>query len=130
VVVAGVVGLIVLNWGTEWLEHHAFPALWQRDRDVTLLIAGNLPVATSLLLGLCAGLGEEIALRGALQPRLGIVLSAVLFASAHVQYSWFGMATIGLLGLALGGIRARTNTTTVIVVHALYDVYAALTANT
>jgi membrane protease YdiL (CAAX protease family) len=79
---------------------------------------------------LSAGLGEEITLRGALQPRLGILLCSVLFASAHVQYTWFGMATIGLLGLALGGIRARTNTTTAIVVHSLYDVYAALTANT
>jgi hypothetical protein len=129
VVAVGVGVLIGLNSGTEWLEHHLFPALWQRDRDVTQMIAGNLPVATSLLLGLSAGLGEEVSLRGALQPRLGIVLCAVLFASAHVQYTWFGMATIGLLGLALGGIRARTNTTTAIVVHGLYDIYAALTAN-
>ena len=129
VAVASVAALIGLNAGTEWLEHHAFPLLWQRDRDVTLLIAGSLPIATSLLLGISAGFGEEIALRGALQPRLGIVLCAVLFASAHVQYSWFGMVTIGLLGLMLGGIRARTNTTTAIVVHVLYDVFAALTAN-
>jgi hypothetical protein len=130
VAVAGVGALIGLNTGTEWLEHHVFPALWQRDRDVTQMIAGGLPVTTSLLLGLSAGLGEEISLRGALQPRLGIVLCAVLFASAHVQYTWFGMATIGLLGLVLGSIRSRTNTTTAIVVHGLYDIYAALTANT
>ena len=125
----GVGALIGLNSGTEWAEHRFFPLLWQQDRDVTRLIAGALPVSTALLLGVSAGLGEEIAIRGALQPRLGIVLCAVLFASAHVQYSWFGMLTIGLLGVLLGGIRAGTNTTTAIVVHALYDIFAALTAN-
>jgi len=129
VVVVGVGALIGLNSGTEWTERHFFPLLWQQDRDVTRLIAGALPVSTALLLGVSAGLGEEIAIRGALQPRLGIVLCAVLFASAHVQYSWFGMLTIGLLGVLLGGIRAGTNTTTAIVVHALYDIFAALTAN-
>jgi hypothetical protein len=130
VVVVGVGALIGLNVGAEWVERRFFFPLWQQDRDVTLLIAGALSVPTALLLGLCAGLGEEITMRGALQPRLGIVLCAVLFASAHVQYTWFGMGTIALLGIALGVMRAGTNTTTVIVVHALYDVFAALTANT
>jgi hypothetical protein len=50
----------------------------------------------------------------------------VLFAAGHVQYTWFGMLTILLLGLSLGLIRARTNTTTAIVVHALYDIFAAI----
>jgi membrane protease YdiL (CAAX protease family) len=88
-----------------------------------------MPLATALLLGVSAGFGEEIAIRGALQPRLGIGLCALLFASAHVQYSWFGMATIALLGVLLGGIRAGTNTTTAIAVHALYDVLAVATTH-
>jgi hypothetical protein len=130
VVVAGVAVLIGFNAGSDWLEHHAFPLLWARDRDTTRLIAGSMGVAASLLLGVSAGAGEEIAVRGALQPRLGILLSAILFAAGHVQYTWFGMATIAVLGLLLGGVRARTNTTTAILVHSLYDVFAALTANT
>jgi membrane protease YdiL (CAAX protease family) len=36
------------------------------------------------------------------------------------------MLTIFLLGIALGLVRARANTTTAIVVHALYDMIAAL----
>lgn len=127
VVVAGVVGAIALNGGTEWIEHHLFPALWKQDAYVTGLIAARMPLATSLLLGVSAGFGEELAIRGALQPRLGIPLSALLFASGHVQYSWFGMLTVGLLGVLLGVIRKRTNTTTAIVVHALYDIFAAVT---
>ena len=89
------------------------------------LIAGDLAPATVLLLGLSAGVGEELLVRGALQPRTGIFWAALLFASGHVQYTWFGMLTIGLLGVVLGTVRARANTTTAIVVHALYDIYAA-----
>lgn len=127
-VLAGLVGAIVINSGTEMLQRAAFPGLWRHDQEVTRLIAGQMPVWTALLLGLSAGLGEEVMLRGALQPRLGIVLTSVLFASGHVQYSWYGMTTIALLGILLGVVRRRTNTTTAILVHSLYDVFAVLTS--
>ncbi len=128
VAAGGVLAAIALNGVTGWVEQHAFPGLWKQDSDVTGLIAGHLSLATSLLLGVSAGVGEEIVVRGALQPRLGVPLSALVFACGHVQYSWFGMLTVGLLGVLLGAIRARTNTTTAIVVHALYDIYAVFTA--
>jgi membrane protease YdiL (CAAX protease family) len=54
------------------------------------------------------------------------VLTSLLFAALHVQYSWFGMGVILFLGLILGWIRRHTNTTTAIVVHAVYDVIAVL----
>ncbi len=128
VALAGFAGLVALNAGTEWVQHRWFPALWRHDHDVTQLIAGNLSIATSLLLGVSAGVGEEIAVRGALQPRLGILLSALLFASGHVQYTWYGMVTVAGLGICLGLVRDRTNTTTAIVVHAGYDIFAVLTS--
>jgi len=67
-------------------------------------------------------------MRGALQPRLGLLLTSLVFAGLHVHYSWFGMATILLLGVLLGLIRNRTSTTVAILVHALYDIAAVLTA--
>lgn len=126
VIVGGLVGAIAINAGMEALQRSALPELWRQDQEVTRLIAGEMSIAVALLLGLSAGLGEEVALRGALQPRLGIVLTAVLFACGHVQYSWFGMLTIALLGILLGLVRRQTNTTTAIVVHMLYDVFAVL----
>ncbi|MBI5169478.1 MAG: CPBP family intramembrane metalloprotease [Candidatus Eisenbacteria bacterium] len=129
VAAAGLGAIIALNSGMEWMQQRWFHELWLQDTEVTKLIAADLPVATTLLLGLSAGLGEEISLRGALQPRLGIVLTAIVFASLHVQYSWVGMLTIALLGALLGVIRARTNTTTAILIHALYDVFAALSSH-
>jgi membrane protease YdiL (CAAX protease family) len=80
------------------------------------------------VLGVSAGVGEELMVRGALQPRVGLVWASLLFAAAHVQYTWFGMLTIVLLGMTLGVVRKSANTTTAIVVHVLYDVIAALGA--
>jgi hypothetical protein len=128
IVVAGLAGAIVINSGMEWSQHAWFPALWQQDQEVTKLIAGQMPVATALLLGLSAGFGEEVTLRGALQPRLGILLTALFFACGHVQYSWFGMLTIAMLGVLLGLVRRQANTTTAILVHGLYDIFAVITS--
>lgn len=127
-IVLGFVGAVGINAGMEALQQSVFPALHELDKQATQIIAADIPVATALVLGLSAGVGEEVMLRGALQPRLGILLTAVLFACGHVQYTWFGMVTIALLGVLLGVVRARSNTTTAIVVHALYDVFAVLTS--
>ncbi len=126
VAVVGLVAIIGLNAGMEWLERTWFHALWLRDQDMVRMIAADLSLAATLVLGVSAGVGEEVLVRGALQPRMGLFWASVLFAAGHVQYTWFGMLTIALLGLTLGLVRLRANTTTAIVVHALYDIYAAL----
>jgi hypothetical protein len=128
IILVGLAGAIALNSGMEMLQRTYLHGLWLRDQDATRLIAGQMPVWTALLLGISAGVGEEVTIRGALQPRLGIVLTSILFACGHVQYSWWGMLTIALLGMLLGGVRRLTNTTTAIVVHSLYDIFAVLTA--
>lgn len=122
----GLVAIMGVNAGMEWLEHARFPALWQADQDMGKLIAGDLGIATAIVLGVSAGVGEEVLVRGALQPRVGLLWASLLFACGHVQYTWFGMLTIAMLGVTLGLIRSRANTTTAIVVHALYDILAAL----
>lgn len=127
VVGLGVVLLYLLNLGVEALQRVFFPALWQHDQRVNQLLAGGLSLGGMALLGLSAGVGEELAMRGALQPRLGLVFTAVVFASLHVHYSWIGMGTILLLGVALGLIRQRTSTTVAILVHTAYDFVAVVT---
>ena len=73
-------------------------------------------------IGLAAAVGEEPIFRGALQPRFGLVLSSLLFALVHSQYG-ISLATVIVLalGLVLGIIRQRTNTTTSIITHAVYN---------
>lgn len=75
-----------------------------------------------LSIGLAAAIGEEPIFRGAAQPRFGLFLSSLLFAIVHSQYG-ISLATliVLLLGLVLGIIRQRTNTTTSIITHAVYN---------
>jgi membrane protease YdiL (CAAX protease family) len=127
IILLGVTGLLLLNKGADWLQQRAFPELWKRDQDFNQALAGGLSPMQAVLLGMSAGIGEEITMRGALQPRLGLLLTSLLFASLHVQYSWYGMVVIFVLGMVLGVIRRRTSTTAAMAVHVLYDIVAVLT---
>lgn len=76
----------------------------------------------AIVIGVTAGLGEELAVRGALQPRVGILLSNLFFTGMHAfQYNFDALVTVFLAGLILGLIRARTNTTTSAITHGSYD---------
>ena len=124
VVVLGVAVLVGLNAAGDAVQHRWLPGLWRKDHDFTKALAGHLAPLQTILLGVSAGVGEEITLRGGLQPRLGILLTSLFFAVLHFQYSWYGMLMILLLGITLGIIRQRRNTTVAIAVHAVYDVLA------
>ena len=124
IIVIGAVVLLALNGGGEAIQRRFFPALWASDREMTKMLARAMTPGRIALLGLSAGVGEEVTLRGGLQPRLGLVLTSLLFAALHVQYSWFGMLLVFALGLTLGVIRQRASTTAAIIVHGIYDMLA------
>jgi CAAX protease family protein len=85
------------------------------------------PMLTSLpgvlTLGLAAALGEESVFRGALQPRFGLVLTAILFALLHSNYG-ITLSTVLVfgVGLVLGVLRLRYNTTASMFAHAIYNI--------
>lgn len=82
-----------------------------------------------LTLGLSAALGEETMFRGALQPRFGLVLTALLFALVHSNYGLsLSTVVVFLLGLVLGWVRIRYNTTTAMALHAVYNMALGLLA--
>ena len=75
-----------------------------------------------VIASVCAGFGEEIAVRGILQPRFGIILPAMLFASLHAfQYNWDGIISVFIAGLIFGIIRQRYSTTVSAITHTVYD---------
>lgn len=129
VMLAGIAALYLLNLGIETVQRAWFPGPWEHDQRINQMMAGGLGLGGGLLLGVSAGVGEELTLRGALQPRLGLVFTAVVFASLHVHYSWIGMLAILLLGVVLGVIRERTSTTIAILVHTVYDILAVVTTS-
>ena len=124
IIAIGVMGLYGLNAGADWIQQTIFPNMWESDHRVNEAIASGLGAPQVLLLGLSAGFGEEITMRGALQPKLGLIKTSLLFAGLHVQYSWFGMVVVFLLGILVGTIRNRTSTSAAVAVHMIYDVLA------
>ncbi len=78
-------------------------------------------------IGVAAGTGEELLFRGALQPRIGILLASLLWASFHLQYTCHGLPSasnlyILLLGLVFGVLRTWFGLGTSIAAHTAYDV--------
>ncbi|MDQ3043816.1 MAG: CPBP family intramembrane metalloprotease [Chloroflexota bacterium] len=76
----------------------------------------------AIILGLSAGIGEELLFRGALQPRFGIVLTAGIFAVIHAQYG-FNLVILGLfgIGIVLGLERKYFGTIAAILTHAMFN---------
>lgn len=86
----------------------------------------NNPVgiaAIALLPAIC----EEILFRGALQPRLGLLATALLFTLIHTQYGVsFDTLVVFVLAVGLGLIRKYTNTTTSGLCHATYNLLVSI----
>lgn len=86
------------------------------------LFAGMLTPVGAITAAVSAGVGEELAVRGVLQPAFGMLLPSLVFAALHAwQYSWDGLVSVFLAGLAFAWIRRRANTTTSAITHAVYD---------
>jgi len=80
----------------------------------------TLPLA--LVVSISAAVGEEILFRGALQPVFGWVLTSILFALLHMQYT-LTPATIIIffVSLGLGWVRMRQSTTAAMIAHFVYN---------
>jgi membrane protease YdiL (CAAX protease family) len=77
-------------------------------------------------IALAAGVCEELLFRGALQPRVGILISSVVWASYHLQYMCNGVPSpanlyLVLLGLVFGALRKWGGLWPAILAHGVYD---------
>jgi len=119
----------VLLLAGSYFVNQAIVLVWEfmgwRVTDEAVLewvFAPFLSVTGAVVVAVSAGLGEEVAVRGILQPRLGILLPNVFFTALHAyQYGWDGLLSVFLVGMALGVIRQRTSTTVAATVHGGYD---------
>lgn len=104
-------------------------AVDQGSQELTEQLLGQLFTTPFgiFTIGAAAALGEETIFRGALQPRLGLLLTSLLFALVHGNYG-ISVATliVFLVGLVLGYLRIRCNTTTSMIMHATYNITLAL----
>ncbi|SFI67090.1 CPBP family intramembrane glutamic endopeptidase [Thermoflavimicrobium dichotomicum] len=119
---------VCFSYLAQLLEFIAVKAGITGDPHVNKLTEKMLgPLFTStigiLTLGLAAALGEELIFRGALQPRFGLVYTAILFTFTHANYG-FSLSTFIVLvfALALGLLRKYYHTTFTMIVHATYNI--------
>jgi membrane protease YdiL (CAAX protease family) len=115
--------LYAFTSGVDLLAHRLTPGLAHEVDAANRTIFGGLGDPGGILvIALSAGICEEILFRGALQPRLGLIGTAVLFTVVHSQYG-LTLDAAAVLGaaLALGLLRRYANTTTTIVCHVVYD---------
>lgn len=118
-VMMGVVGLVWLLGGEEHLP--------TTPPDLVPLVVG-LPIVVRIAIGVTAGVVEELFFRGFLQPRVGIALSTLMFALAHLSYDApFMLAGITVLSLVFAFlVRWRRNVVSAIVAHAAFDLIQLL----
>lgn len=119
-VVAWLVALVVTAAGGDALLPKGPP------QAVTWLAAQSLLLRTGLAFS--AGIVEEIFFRGLLQPRVGLLLSTLLFALAHLSYGQlFMLVGITVLSVLYGLlVQWRQSVWAAIAAHTVFDLVQLL----
>jgi membrane protease YdiL (CAAX protease family) len=91
-----------------------------------------------LAIVIVAPIGEEIIFRGFIyrgwvrpehRPMVGILAVTILFAIVHIQYNWFGVLQVFLIGLLLTWVRWRSGSTPLaMLLHVIANFYAMMQA--
>jgi membrane protease YdiL (CAAX protease family) len=106
----------------DYLTYRLMPDAYYAIGAILYKTDYQLPLWANLSYAVLAGVCEETLFRGVIQPRVGILVTAVLFAAIHIQY---GLTPIlGLVfasGLVFGLIRKHLNLTTAVIAHAATD---------
>jgi len=112
-----------------WLSQIYTPDLTAKVQTTSDHLFGGLGGAAGIAaIALLPGFCEELLFRGALQPRLGLLATSLLFAAIHTEYGLsFDVATIFLIAIGLGLIRRHANTTATITCHVAYNLLASFT---
>jgi membrane protease YdiL (CAAX protease family) len=123
--IIGIGVFMAVAFGIEALANVVAPSQQKQVTDVTTVLFShfNNPAAI-IFLGVLAGVVEETLFRGALLPRFGIVVTAILFAALHIQYAVsFATLEVFVLGLGLGWLRVKSGSTLPgMLTHAGYDI--------
>ncbi len=113
--------------GFDALGQALTPGTAKEVNSATNRIFGQLTAdpAGIATIAIAAGVCEEALFRGALQPRLGILWTSLVFASVHTQYGIsFDALAVLVLAIGLGFLRRYLSTTASTLCHVTYDFLA------
>jgi len=110
--------IISRKWMTSVMQKYA-----------SLLGPFNLNIWDILYVSLCAGIGEEILFRGAIQPLIGIIFTAVVFVGLHgylnpkdARISVYGFFMV-LVMIVFGIMCEHIGILSTIIAHTVIDIY-------
>lgn len=106
----GIMFALIIIWFT---EHPFFERSMNRYKNI--LSQFKLNYAYAFFLAICAGVGEEVFFRGAIQPLIGILLTAIIFVAIHGYFSFkvwkVNLFAVGLIAfITLIGYGAEKHT--------------------
>ena len=114
--------------GAGWLSEALTPSLANQVNHASDHLFGALltpqgVIAIAVLPGIC----EELLFRGALQPRLGLIATALLFTAVHIDYGLtLDLLAVFVLAIGLGIMRRYLNTTATITCHTTYNLLVGI----
>jgi len=120
---AAVVGLLGINFAGSIMWVIIAPDQAESIAEISDILLGDYDsLGAVFLLSVLSSVSEEILFRGALQPVLGVVPTAILFGATHLQYA-ISPATliILLIGIVLGILRRQFGTWAAILAHFGYN---------
>jgi membrane protease YdiL (CAAX protease family) len=96
---------------------------FERQTQASRALSESINTLTlAFLVAFTAGVGEEIAFRGALQPVFGFWFTTVVFVLSHSQYTLTpATLIIFVVAMAFGILRHYFSTTVAILTHFLYN---------
>lgn len=114
--------------GAEAAQRWLTPEVAARVGSATSQLYRGVDTPVGILtIALVPAICEETLFRGALQPRLGLIWTAVVFALLHTQYGLtIDELAVLILAFGLGVLRRFTNTTTSMLCHAIYNAITAV----
>ena len=121
IALAAWLGLLLLDFLVSLVWRTVLPTGYEQFGRLSEALFGSfISIPGALTIGLSAGIGEEILFRGALQPRLGLPLTSLLFMIVHAQY---GFTPALVQGLSEAFDRIAAHPACKVVVLSGYDRY-------
>lgn len=105
-----------------WVLIVGIDSVEEQSEGAQAVVESINTVWLALAVAITAGIGEEIAFRGALQPIFGLWWTALFFTLVHMQYTLSPAALIiFVVALALGYLRRYYGLYAVILTHFVYN---------
>jgi len=118
---------LVAGFSARWLIQRPFMQVVNRKYS-NLLGQFNLTWSEVVFISMCAGVGEELLFRGAIQPFIGVVLTSIVFVAIHGylnpkdwRMSVYGIMMTGFIA-AIGFAADWAGLIPAMIAHTLIDV--------